>query len=107
MARSTTTKAKANKEEAKKPSNDPKFTVNDLVDATGMVAESVRVALRGLGVKKDHGNQYGWNSKKDFDTVVKAMKERSAKRPAPADKGASKPAAKGKAASRKSKATDS
>jgi len=41
---------------------------------------SVRVALRELGVEKNFGNKYGWDTKKDFDEVVKAMKERSAKR---------------------------
>lgn len=71
--------------------------MSDLVEATELQPASVRVALRELGVKKEFGNKYGWNTKKDFDEVVKAMKERSAKRVAqPKDDADSKPA-KGKA----------
>jgi hypothetical protein len=94
-------KAKATKEtevETQTPAKDePKYGVNDLVEATGLQPASVRVALRELGVEKEFGNKYSWNTKKDFDEVVKAMKERSAKRVAqPKDDADEKPA-KGKA----------
>ena len=101
-------KAKATEAETKEtkaPAKDePKYGVSDLVEATELQPASVRVALRELGVEKEFGNKYGWNTKKDFDEVVKAMKERSAKRVAqPKDDADSKPA-KGKAAA-KGKAT--
>ncbi len=84
--------------------------MNDLVEATELQPASVRVALRELGIEKEFGNKYGWNTKKDFDAVVKAMKERSAKRVAQPKGDDEKPAAKAKPAttrkprSRKAKA---
>lgn len=72
---------------------EPKYTVGDLEEATGLKGASVRVALRDLGVEKEFGNKYGWATKTDFDAVVKQLKERSAKRPAALDK-ASGPAPK-------------
>ena len=106
------TETKATKPaETKAAAAEPKYTVDDLVEATGLQPASVRVALRELGVEKNFGNKYGWANQKDFNEIVKAMKERSAKRitaaaPAeekPAPKAAAKaapakaPAAKGKA----------
>ena len=78
--------------------------MNDLVEATGLQPASVRVALRELGVEKEFGNKYGWNTKKDFDAVVKAMKERSAKRVGVKEEADEKPAAKAKPAARKTRA---
>jgi hypothetical protein len=75
----------------------PKYGVNELVEATDLQPASVRVALRELGVKKEFGNKYGWNTKKDFDEVVKAMKERSAKRVAQPKEAEKPKPAKGKA----------
>jgi hypothetical protein len=67
--------------------------VNELVEATNLQPASVRVALRELEVEKNFGNRYGWDTKKDFDEVVKALKERSAKRVAqPKDSAEEKPA---------------
>ena len=66
------------KEESSK--EEPKYGVDELVEATGLQATSIRVALRGLGVKKNYPNKYGWDTKKDFDQIVGALKERSAKR---------------------------
>ncbi len=92
MARKTKT-AEAPAEKASK--DEPKFGVNDLVEASGLQPASVRVALRELGVEKEFGNKYGWNTKRDFDEIVKGMKERSAKRIATGDSGdKAKPAAK-------------
>ena len=88
---------------------EPKYTVDDLVEATSLQPASVRVALRELGVEKQFGNKYGWANKTDFDQIVKAMKERSAKRitgkPAEEPKAAAKAApAKAPAKGAKAKA---
>mgnify|MGYP003593656952 CR=1 FL=1 len=108
--------AAAPKEEPKAVAvaGEPKYTVDSLVEATGLQPASVRVALRELGVEKAFGNKYGWDKKADFDEVVKAMKERSAKRldltkkepepaPAPAKgkKAATAPAAPAKGKGKK------
>ena len=90
-AKSTATK-KDTKPKAEKA--EPKYGVSDLCDETGLQAASVRVALRELGVEKNFGNQYGWDTQKDYKEVVAAMKERSAKRIATGDAKA-KPAKKG------------
>ncbi len=79
MARKTT-KATASKETETASKDEPKYGVADLVEESGLQPASVRVALRELNVEKEFGNKYGWNTKKDFDAIVKAMKERSAKR---------------------------
>lgn len=79
--------------------------MKELAEATGLEAASVRVALRALDVEKTHGNQYGWDNKKDLDEIVKAMKERSAKRVAPAKpKEEAKPAPAAKKSTSKKKA---
>ncbi len=106
MAKTKAKTAKTTKAKEAPESNEPKFSVDDLVEASGLVAASVRVALRDLSVEKNFGNKYGWDSKKDFDEVVAALKERSAKRK---DKGgeakapakSSKPARKGKGKGKK------
>ena len=83
MAPRKTTKAKATEEKAPEAKKEEmKYGVEALVEATGLQAASVRVALRDLGVEKA-GRSYGWNTKKDFDAVVKGLKERSAKRAVP------------------------
>ena len=76
MAKSTT----ATKEKKAPAKDEPQFSVDDLVEASGLKPASVRVALRELNVEKMFGNKYGWKTKKDFDVIVKALKERSAKR---------------------------
>ena len=94
MARKTTKATAAKEPPAKAENEKPKYGVNELAEAVGTQPASVRVALRALEVGKNFGNQYGWNTKKDFDEVVKALKERNAKS-AVADKGEEKkPAAK-------------
>lgn len=101
MARKASQKTKAEKEDIKATKEAPKYGVNDLAEAVGIAPASVRVALRALEVEKNLGNQYGWNTKKDFDEVVKALKERNAKS-AVADKAPAKKARKprGKAAAK-------
>lgn len=102
MSRKTPKENKATEAPADK-ANKPKYGVNELVESTGLQAASVRVALRSLGVEKDEGNQYGWSTKKDFDEIVKAMKERSAKS-AVAQKTSAEPEEKpAKTTARKSK----
>lgn len=91
MARKTTKATAAKDTETKATKEAPKYGVNDLAEAVGIAPASVRVALRALEVEKNFGNQYGWNTKKDFDEVVKALKERNAKS-AVADKAPAKKA---------------
>lgn len=99
MAKKSTAAPKEEVKETKPAADEPKYTVDSLVEASGLQPASVRVALRELGVEKKFGNKYGWDKKTEFDEVVKALKERSAKRVAPAKKeeAPAKPAAKGKA----------
>lgn len=97
MAKKNTAAPKEEVKETKAAADEPKFTVDDLVEATELQPASVRVALRELGVEKEFGNKYGWKTQKDFDAVVKAMKERSAKRvAAPKKEEADEKPAKGK-----------
>lgn len=95
-AKSKTKATKAKETKATKEA--PKFGVTELAEAVGIAPASVRVALRSLNVEKTHGNQYGWDTKKDFDTVVKALKERNAK--SATNKTEAKPAAKAKKTSK-------
>jgi superfamily II DNA or RNA helicase len=67
--------------ENKTAAAEPKYAVADLIEATGLVAASVRVALRSLEIPKNFGNKYGWATKTEFDAVVKQLKERSVKAP--------------------------
>ena len=96
MARkSKTTKEKTTETPtAKEAKAEPKYGVNDLAEASGLQAASVRVALRDLEVEKNFGNKYGWDTQKDFKEVVAALKERSAKsvtaKAAPVKKGKTK-----------------
>lgn len=77
----TETKAATKGAPENKAAAEPKYTVNDLMEVTGLVGASVRVALRSLNIDKSFGNKYGWATKVDFDDVVKQMKERSVKAP--------------------------
>lgn len=68
-------KAKAADTEDTKPAaaEKPKYGVPELADALGIEPSSVRVNLRKMGVEKN-GRSYGWDTKKDFDAVLKDMK---------------------------------
>lgn len=79
MARKTTKPTTEKNTETKAAKEGPKYGVNELAESIGIAPASVRVALRTLEVEKSFGNQYGWNTKKDFDEVVKALKERNSK----------------------------
>lgn len=57
-----------------------KYTVDDIVTATGLQKPSIRIALRDSDFKKN-GASWGWNNKTDFDDVLKFFKVRSARRP--------------------------
>lgn len=90
----------ADKAETKSAKDEPKYGVEDLAEAVGNQPASIRVALRELEVEKNFGNKYGWETKKEFDEIVAALKERASKRIG-ADKD-EKPA-KGKAGKGKKK----
>lgn len=66
------TKAKNTKPEAA-ASEDMKYGVNELAKELGIKPASVRIKLRTAGVDKA-GKSYGWNTKKEFDAVVKQLK---------------------------------
>lgn len=53
-----------------------KYNVDNLAEALGIESASARVALRKAGVKKA-GRAYGWNSKDDFEGVVRKLKSSS------------------------------
>lgn len=55
-----------------------KYNVDNLADALGIESASARVALRKAGIKKA-GRAYGWNSKDDFEGVVRKLKGAVAK----------------------------
>lgn len=63
-----------------------KYSVDQLATSLGVNASSARVLLRKHKVAKA-GRAYGWNSREDFDNVVKKLKGDKAK-PAPAKKPA-------------------
>ena len=65
-----------------------KYSVDQLGTALGVNASSVRVLLRRHKVSKA-GRAYGWNSREEFDNVVKKLKGDKAK---PAATAAKKPA---------------
>lgn len=57
-----------------------KYGVKELADATGLQPASVRVGLRDSDFEKA-GSQWGWNNQKEFDKVVAFFKDRSERRP--------------------------
>lgn len=96
--------AKASKAPAKaeKEKEEWEYTVADLADELGIEAASVRVKLRNANVERE-GRSYGWNTKKEFDAVLKQLSAKAEKadkdeKPAPKAKGkaAAAPAAKAK-----------
>lgn len=66
---------------AKKDTDNPAYGIKELQQETGLKPASIRVALRALGVEKADTGRYGWNTQKDFNAVLKMMKERSAAKP--------------------------
>lgn len=80
-----TTKSAASKGAAAKPaeavkkSNLPprpeyKYNITSLADVLDIEPASVRIKLRKLKIKKAEGGIYGWNTKADFDEVVKQLR---------------------------------
>ena len=53
-----------------------KYNVDDLAKALDIEPASARVALRKAAIKKA-GRAYGWNSKDDFEGVVRKLKQAS------------------------------
>lgn len=81
------------KEETKEKA-EYKYGVANLAEDLGILETSVRVSLRKNDIEKAKGtNVYGWNSKSDYEEVLKKLKESSAKAPA-AKKAEKKPAKK-------------
>lgn len=67
-------KAAPAKEEKAPAADKPKYGVAELAEALGIKPASVRVRLRNAEIAKS-GKSYGWNTQKEFNEVVKAMKE--------------------------------
>jgi hypothetical protein len=61
-----------------------KYSVDQLATALGVNGSSARVMLRKYKVSKA-GRAYGWNTREEFDNIVKKLK---------GDKAPAKPAAK-------------
>lgn len=77
----TTRKSKkTEKTETKTKDTGPKYGVPELAEATGLQPASIRVGLRDSEFEKS-GRQWGWETKKDFDEVVKWFKARAEKQP--------------------------
>lgn len=67
-------KAKAAKEKDETAAAEkPKYGVPELAEALGIEGASVRVKLRKSKFEKS-GRAWGWDTKKDFDEVVKELK---------------------------------
>lgn len=66
-------KAKAKTEDKAPAAEKPKYGVPELAEALGIEGASVRVKLRKSSFEKE-GRAWGWNTKKDFDEVVKELK---------------------------------
>ena len=67
-------KTKAPKEQAPaEGAEKPKYGVPELSEALGIVPASVRVKLRKSDLVKT-GRSWGWDTKKEFDEAVKALK---------------------------------
>jgi hypothetical protein len=77
---------------------DFKYTVGTLAGDLGIEPASVRVALRNASIAKT-GRMYGWNSQKDYDSVLKRLRSRKSEPAEPATAG------NGKAAKKVAKAT--
>ena len=87
-------KAETKAEEKPVAKASAKFGMKEVEAASGLTGASARAAMRSLGVEKLDG-RYGWNTKAEFDSVVKQLKDRSAKAPTLGkDKAEAEPAAK-------------
>ena len=74
----------------------PKYGMAELEKETGLTQVALRVKLRKSEFEKN-GSRWGWDTKKEFDAVVKAMKAESPKSEKPAkEKSPKAKAAKGK-----------
>lgn len=64
--------AKEKKTASKAAEPEFKYTVENLAADLGIQPQSVRIALRKHEVPKA-GKQYGWNSQKDYQAVLKKL----------------------------------
>lgn len=91
MARkATASKAKADKAEKAPAAEAPKYGVPELAEALGIIPASVRVKLRKSDFEKT-GRAWGWDTKKDFDEVVKSLKAADKAEAKSEDAGEEKP----------------
>lgn len=75
---------------------DFKYGVAELAKELGILDTSVRIALRKHEVKKN-GTSYGWNSEKEFKSVVEQIRApKKTELKAPAKKSAAKKSTKTK-----------
>lgn len=81
--------AKAAAKKVEKPQDEFEFTVDDLAKELDILPTSARVSLRNNGIEKA-GRTYGWNSKKEFDEVVAALRSGAAKAEPKAKKASKK-----------------
>lgn len=72
--------AKAEESKKAEKTAEFKYTVDNLVTDTGLQKPSIRIGLRESDFKKT-GASWGWNTKADYEAVLKFFKERSARRP--------------------------
>lgn len=61
------------KEKASSVKTDFKYGVDDVAKELGIKSASARIRLRQASTKKA-GKSYGWNSRSDFEGVVKSLK---------------------------------
>lgn len=80
-----------------------KYGIAEVEAATGLKPASIRVALRESSFKKSD-RVWGWNTKAEFDEVVKYLKSRNERAPkAPAMAKAAKDQSKAKAEAKSGK----
>lgn len=72
MAKKAAVKKSAKKPAAKSETK-PTYGVNEIAEALGIQPASARIRLRNAEVERE-GKTYGWETKKEFDEVVKGLK---------------------------------
>jgi len=69
-----------------------KYTLEEVEKETGLKPASIRAALRTSDFKRS-GSSWGWNTKAEFEQVLKYFKDRTGRRPDMKAKEADKKAA--------------
>lgn len=78
MAKDKTEKKDKVEKPAVEKAPEKKYGINDLAAALGKEPASVRVQLRAAKIAKE-GGRYGWDTKKEMDEVIDAIKALKAK----------------------------